>query len=848
MSPSDDHIPPVTRPKFLTGSALVAVIFAVCVGVIAILAQSVVRDLQMLEASKSDNIQWTLSQAEVEFLEFQATLRRSSEPVDLEKVREEFDIFYSRIQTLKNSPIYSGVGEDSVYAISLGSAKTFLDETVDLIDSDDSTLLASLEEIENRASELRISIRTLASSGLIQFAEQSDQQRSNVTVALLRLAAVSALLLGALSLLALYSTAISRLTQQRGAALAEANVRMNTILSTSLDGVIVSDTMGRILDFNAAAERIFQRKLKDVKGLPIGEVIVPPHLRKAHDDGVKRMNEKGITRVVGKGRVRLEAMRADGTIFPTELALQSATSGNTQIIIGFLRDISSRVQAENELLNVRDRALAGEKAKADFLTVMSHEIRTPLNGVLGNLTLLDDTALSDDQRRYVDNMQISGQLLMEHVDTVLDIARFESGKVEMIKEPVHLGNLLQGVVDGQGGAANSNRNMIKWAWVGPEIEWVATDAKRLQQILLNLVSNAIKFTHDGVISVEAQADMVNETCATVLFRVSDTGVGIAPEDLDKVFEDFHTTDATFGRQVGGTGLGLGIARRLVESFEGEFGVDSTVGQGSAFWFRIPLDLTEPPLRVTEETKPAEPARKLEILLVEDNKINQMVAQEMLTNLGHRVRLAEDGQKGVEAALAHRYDVIFMDISMPVMDGLDATRQIRAADAPWSETPIYAVSANVLASEQQRFLAAGMNGFLGKPLIRKSVIAALNEVSVVDPTDLTMRAAHGKDGMIHTMAQMRDELGDTVYDLLKDRFLGEGNALAVWLENGPVDMTEMANRCHRSAGSAAVFGALGFRDELIALEQAAKAKDVTRVASLVPNALAEWAKVEAVVQD
>ncbi len=817
---------------------MVAGVVVVCIGVIAILVQSVIRDLQLLEASKSDNVQWTLSQAEVEFLELQAALRPGDGSPDLEKIREEFDIFYSRVETLRNSPIYGEVDEGSAYVAALAAARAFLDRTVDLIDADDATLAAGLPQIIEDADTLRLSIRTLASSGLAEFAKRSDEQRSSMSVALLRLAAVSALLLGALGLLALYSTAVSRLTQQRGVALAEANLRMNTILSTSLDGVIVSDTEGRILDFNAAAERIFQHKLEDVRGLNIGDVIVPPHLREAHRAGMERMRDTGETRVVGHGRVRLDAMRADGTIFPTELALQSATSGDTRIIIGFLRDISARVAAETELVDARDRALAGEKAKADFLTVMSHEIRTPLNGVLGNLTLLGDTKLSVDQRRYVDNMQISGELLIEHVDTVLDIASFESGKAEMGQEPVHLGDLLQGIVDGQTGAARANGNTISWTWTGEALDWVATDAKRLQQVLLNLVSNAIKFTRDGTVRIEARWDAGGDKDVEVTFRVIDTGVGIKTEDLDKVFEDFHTTDPTFGRQVGGTGLGLGIARRLVEAFGGEMGVESRLGQGSDFWFRIPLQRSEAPAPDTSKTAEPETQTVLDILLVEDNAINRMVAEEMLVNLGHQVTWVENGEEGVSAALAHRFDVIFMDISMPVMDGLEATKRIRAAAPPWSETPIYAVSANVLATDQERFLAAGMNGFLGKPLIRANVVSALAGVARSGAVD----TGTADNPLSDALTQMKDELGDTVFDVLKSRFLTEGQDMAAWLDAGPSDMDEVAHRCHKSAGSAAAFGALALRDQLIAIEEAARDDDQARVAALAPMAVARWTEV------
>ncbi|MBV7393634.1 ATP-binding protein [Mameliella sediminis] len=818
------------------GRAIFFGVALLCVVAIGILAVEIVRDLRLLNDARSDNVQWTLSQAEVEFLEllYEVEHAQLDQGADLDSLKEEYDIFYSRIQTLANSRIYTDLRGLPDFGAPLARIQQTLAASVPLIDGPTEALIADLPRLEDMLHDVRADLRALATSGLDFFARQSDAQRNSVAVTLMRLALLTVILVLVLLFLLRLAQTASRQTERRGHELSAAYARLNTILDTSLDAVIVADMKGDIQRFNPAAERIFKYQTQDVIGRNIGALIVPEHLRAAHDAGMARMHKTGERRVVGHGRVRLEGMRSTGEIFPVELALESANTGSEEIVIGFLRDISHRVAAENELVEARDKALAGEQAKADFLAMMTHEIRTPLNGVLGNLSLLEETPLTPVQSRYVHNMAVSGKLLMSHVDAVLDIARFESGASTSQEETVHIGRLVQDIVDSQTSAAEANDNVLEWGWVGRPADWILVDSSRLQQVLLNLIGNAIKFTRHGRIQVEIERCEPEEAGGNELcldFRIIDTGIGIADEDLDRVFEDFQTSGSKQDHGLPGTGLGLGIARRFVTAMGGEIGAESTVGEGSVFWLRLPVVLSEPQQQVEQAPKPAGPVVDRNILLVEDNEINLQLARDMLTLLGHRVSVARDGREGVEAAEAERYDLILMDIRMPVMDGLAATKAIREGQGASRDVPIVALSANVLPEAKERFIKSGMSDFLGKPLMKDELTQVIARFCKDAPPSAEPKP----------QAVAPEPVADDPIAALMARYLDETRALFDWLESKPGDWTEIANRAHRIAGSAAAFGQPDLRMALLKVETAAEAEDAPALADAVVKARKAWAE-------
>lgn len=792
---------------------------------ITLLAVNVSRDLKLLDSATSDNVQWTLSQTEVEFLELQILLDASSHNTvsDLTLLRRDFDIFYSRIQTLSEASVYAPVRDVIVFSRNLKIIQTYLNDAVPVIDANDAELFAALPALSAKTTEVRKNVRMLSNGGLNFFANESDRRRENVFDTLFQLAVGVAVLLLTLLIFALYLGRLNNQNIRRRRQAIHASKRMNVVTSTALDAVVVADMDGRILDFNAAAVQIFGYSAEDAIGSTLSELIVPDHHREAHAAGMKRMREKGEKRVVGKGRIKLDAKRADGELFPVEFAVQSAETDEGEIFISFLRDISQAVAVEKDLLAARDRALAGEKAKTDFLATMSHEIRTPLNGLLGNLSLLKDTSLNAKQSQYIKNMDTSGKLLMSHISDVLDITKYDAGKLQLRPVVMNLSTLLQDIVDSQSGAASAKNTILSWGWTGISCDWISADNERIQHVLMNIIGNAVKFTRDGEITVDATVLGDIAVSPEIQITVRDTGVGMSETLRLQVFDDFMTGDASYDRDVGGTGLGLGIALRFVKAMGGTIDVQSEEGKGSTFVIHFPIEPVDASSETPYIVERAELKKSAHILLVEDNEINRMVAREMMKAQGHKVTEAHNGKVAVELTATEHFDMIFMDISMPVMDGRAATRAIRASNGPSSKVPIVALTANAVSEEQEAFLSDGMNDILTKPLSREGLIDVISQFSGQSSTEYAPPTATTVFVDLEHLNEMRETLGVNGLNSLLERFRTEmDEAVQVFGTNRSTE--EMAQHAHKISGSAATFGAVELHSVLTKIEGAAKRSD------------------------
>ncbi|HKK97726.1 MAG TPA: ATP-binding protein, partial [Marivita sp.] len=697
-----------------------------------------------------------------------------------------------------------------------------------------------IDDLRAAAEDIRPTVRLLAKSGLSIFAMASDEQRELVARTMTQLAVALAALIGALFVAILFLQQLNRRLTTRERQQFQIASRMNTVISTSLDAVIVSDEDGRILEFNPAAEAIFGHHAEDVLGMDIGDIIVPDHLRDAHHMGMERMRQSGERRVVGKGRVQLEGKRANNETFPVELALQSAkTDDGKEMFIAFLRDISHRVANEKELVAARDKALAGEKLKTDFLATMSHEIRTPLNGLLGNMNLLRDTKLSKEQDRCLGYMESSGRLLMSHISDVLDITRYDAGKLDTRREPVNITDLLEDIIDNQSGTATDNETSLEWGWSGDAMHWIVSDHDRLQHVMMNLIGNAVKFTKRGKVSVTAE---VEDDGGQHLLRLSvrDTGVGIDDTLVDRIFDDFVIGNTKRNREVGGTGLGLGIAKRFVQALGGTITVESALGKGSTFTVVLPVEEAQPPHKQTPPSHTPKSDRPLRVLVVEDNEVNRVVARSMIEADGHSVVEAHDGLEGTELAMKQAFDLIFMDINMPVMDGRTATRTIRASGGASAQKPIVALTANAMASEQASLLEDGMNAILTKPLSRNALREVLAHHGATQPAP----AATAPPKMVDPAhsAETRHAIGAQAFAKLTSRFAQEVDDLLDWFgSQDRHDVLEVAARSHKVAGSAAVFGAVALRDTLKSIEAAAKTGDTAALQDKMTTLPDIWAK-------
>jgi signal transduction histidine kinase/CheY-like chemotaxis protein len=367
------------------------------------------------------------------------------------------------------------------------------------------------------------------------------------------------------------------------------------------------------------------------------------------------------------------------------------------------------------------RARAANKAKSEFLATISHEIRTPLNSILGFADLVaDDPGLSPDSRRRLDLIGRSGRSLVEIINDLLDFSKLEAGRMELDPQPLAPALVLRDAMAIAAPAAQSKRLALRVEVSGgDEGSLFSLDETRLRQVLLNLLSNAIKFTRDG--AVTARLDLSGER---LRFEVSDTGIGIAPDVQARLFQRFTQADSSISRGFGGTGLGLAISKALVSRMGGEIGVDSAPGRGSCFWVELPAEPAQPALKLDVVAPRASNMGGARVLLVDDHPVNRELGHALLTLGGHEAITAEDGAEAVSLVRDQDFDLVLMDVHMPDMDGLAATRAIRAMAGPKARVPILALSADAMPEQIARCLAAGMDGHVAKPIVRDTLLASV----------------------------------------------------------------------------------------------------------------------------
>ncbi len=396
-----------------------------------------------------------------------------------------------------------------------------------------------------------------------------------------------------------------------------------------------------------------------------------------------------------------------------------------------------RAQENNELLAKRAielqsaRAAAEEsnRSKSAFLACMSHEIRTPINGVLGMLSLALDSKLSADQRDTILTARQSAESLLRIVNDILDFSKIEAGRLDLDREPFSLNDLLANVE--KTFAPMMALRGLEWSVESPELPGLQGDEGRLRQVLVNLIGNAMRFTESGRVQVRVAVTDRRSQSITLHLAVQDTGIGIAPEVIESIFEPFEQVDSSNRRRAGGTGLGLSISRRLVSLMDGRLWAESTPGEGSTFHLLVAFPLAE-----VVERKSVEPASialdRLRVLVVEDNPVNEKVFTTLLSRRGADVKVARDGHEAVGQFIDHEFDLILMDVQMPRMDGLEATAAIRAREKGLARrTPIIAMTAGALNEDRELCLRAGMDAYMAKPILPDAFFQTITTV-LADP--------------------------------------------------------------------------------------------------------------------
>ncbi len=521
-----------------------------------------------------------------------------------------------------------------------------------------------------------------------------------------------------------------------------ATAEVNAIVQTAVSGIITIDVHGMINVFNPAAERLFGWRRQEAVGKNVAMLMAESNALQ-HDRHLSRFAQTGQSRIIGIER-EVTARRKDGSTFPAQLAIgHTELSASKHLFVGFITDISEQKAAQDRLQRAKDAAEAGARAKATFIANMSHEIRTPMNAIIGFAeVVLQDSELSRRNSEHIRIVLGSAKALLGIINDILDVTKLESGRFALERVAFHLPNALADALMLMNQQASAKGLTIVVEYHADLPLRFTGDPTRLRQVVLNLVGNAIKFTEKGGINVSVKAaDQLN----MLHFCVADTGIGMTPAQVTTVFDSFSQADSTTTRRFGGTGLGTTISKQIVELMGGEIWVESAESKGSTFHFTAHL----PAATVLEGCIYEEGSavidgyispRLFKVLLVEDIEANATLATLRLKQQGHQVQWRQNGQEAVCIYQTEPFDLILMDVMMPVMDGLEATRAIRKLEAPnGGHIPIIALTASIMREDNEKCIAAGMDGVLAKPIDFDGLLSAMEHV---------VEAGRGQPNAVH----------------------------------------------------------------------------------------------------
>ena len=618
----------------------------------------------------------------------------------------------------------------------------------------------------------------------------------------------------------------------------QTNALQKAILESANYTIISTTTDGTIVTFNRTAEQKTGYTTPEMIGKQTPAIIHVPEEVVARARELSRELGReilpGFETFVAKAALgeaderEWTYVRKDATQFPVRLSITALFNERGEITgyLGVGSDITEQKQAAEELLQAKNAAEAASRAKSDFLATMSHEIRTPMNGIIGMSSLLLDTALQPKQREMVDAVRHSGDALMTIIEDILDFSKIEARKLELIEEAFRLDAVIRGVVDLLHHRAAA-REIDLLVNIEPDVPTTLVgDPGRLRQILMNLVGNGIKFTDEGKITIDVKRiESPPHGPVTIEMSVTDTGIGMTPEQQAQLFQPFMQVDSSTTRRFGGTGLGLAISKRLVELMGGEIGVESERHAGSRFWLRLPMPVAltnEVPLAEEEDSSSTESistsapeGAKPRLLVVEDNEVNARMAMMMLEKHGYPAEVARDGEEAVDRFASGVYDAILMDCHMPLLDGYEATRAIRVIEASpnWlrPRCRIIAMTANVMTGERERCLEAGMDDYLSKPLRARPLTEALNRVQILagsnDDADTPAWSPDDQTTAHDAIQQLADELSVEDTRELIENWLKDTPERILELEKlvSGEDQAALRRTAHSLKGSSSLFG-------------------------------------------
>lgn len=503
------------------------------------------------------------------------------------------------------------------------------------------------------------------------------------------------------------------------AEIKESEEKVLTIGNAALDAVIIIDQNGDIVYWNPAAEKIFGHKEQDVLGLNVHQLIMPDKYRTQFESAWNHFTKSHQGKLIGKV-IEMEGLHSNGSIFPVEVALSQVSGKNNNWLLAYIRDITDRKNAQLELIAAKEKAEESNRLKSHFLTNMSHEIRTPMNGILGFLSLLQDIDLSHETRdKYINIINKSGERLLSTINDIIEMSKIESGHLHTDMEDVNILLIMNDLIDFfQPEIYEKGLKLKTKLLIEKDHLFIKTDKHKLEGILTNLIKNAIKFTSGGYVEI---GNFVEKD--RMIFYVKDTGIGISKEYTERIFERFVQADTSLTRNYEGSGLGLSIAKAYIDSLDGQIWVESEKGVGSTFFVSIPYQSILHKEDYFYDKRSLIPNLKngLNILIAEDDETSFLYLMTILKGITNKVYRAETGEDSLKIIQDHpEIDLILMDIKMPGMNGLDATKKIRAFH---QNIIIIVQSAFAMTEDSQLAIESGCNEYISKP-INKDLLMSL----------------------------------------------------------------------------------------------------------------------------
>lgn len=645
------------------------------------------------------------------------------------------------------------------------------------------------------------------------------------------------------------------------------NDLFRAMIDTLPDFIFAKDRSGKFIAANRATAQLMRAQSPDDLIGRTDADFYPADIAAAFEADEEAFLAAGKTVIIEQPCRRIDGSRGWLCSLKTPLLDEQ---GHIAGYVGHGRDITDAklrdqalaeavAQLERQAEEMRRLTAAAERAsqaKSQFLAAMSHEIRTPMTGVLGMADLLAAEGLSPAQQRHVDTIRTSGRYLLNILNDILDFSRIEAGRIDLERIDFALRDVIEQVSSMMSPQARDRGLELRLETTFAPSLVVRGDPTRLRQVLVNLIGNALKFSPGGIVTVRVGELVAPEHGPRLRFEVADTGIGIPNERQAELFQPFVQAESSTARNYGGTGLGLVICRSLVNAMGGVIGLESQPGQGSLFWFEVPLETGAAQANAAGSTPAPEAIAALRILVVDDVPVNRELLQAMLSRYGHDVVVADNGATAVEMAGRGGFDVVLMDVQMPVMNGIEATRQIRRLAPPAGAVPILALTANVLVTERERCLAAGMNLCLTKPIIWPELFAVLADIASgrlasASPSVQAMRRAEAPDPcpaevplVDHRMlAAMAASLPPGACRTLLARGL-EGARLSCGRLRSSMESPEvMLREAHRLRGTAGSFGLVGISALAGRIEEGvSRGEDVAvlidRLGEVIEHTLAE----------